>query len=150
MEPITIQEAATALQARVIGGVEGSFTSVCTDTRQGAAGSLFFALHGENSDGHRFVGQALDTGAAAAVVDHPSERASGTQLVVQDTLRALGDLGRFYRDRFTVPVVAVTGSVGKTSTREMVACALRSRLNVLSSEKNYNNEIGVPQTLLLL
>lgn len=125
-------------------------SKICTDTRAGAEGALFFALRGENSDGHDYVADAFAKGAVAAVVDHPVEGAEGPQFVVPDTLVALGDLTAYYRDRFEIPVVAITGSVGKTSTKEMTAAALRKQFKVLASEKNFNNEIGVPLTLFAL
>ncbi|MCW3094582.1 MAG: UDP-N-acetylmuramoyl-tripeptide--D-alanyl-D-alanine ligase [Chthonomonadaceae bacterium] len=133
--------------AEVVGDLSASVFGVCTDTRQGAAGALFFALQGENADGHRFVGRALEAGAVAAVVTHRVEGVEGTQLVVPDTLRALGDLANAYRSQFPIPVIGVTGSVGKTSTKEMMATVLRTQYNVLANAKNYNNEIGVPLTL---
>lgn len=150
MEPISIAEAADALRARVIGLAEARATSVSTDTRRSVQGALFFALRGENADGHQYVAQAFHQGAAGAVVEREVVGAGAPQLVVADTLRALGDLARFYRERFDIPVVAVTGSVGKTSTKEMIACALCARYHTLASEKNFNNEIGVPQTLFAL
>ncbi|HXG24459.1 MAG TPA: UDP-N-acetylmuramoyl-tripeptide--D-alanyl-D-alanine ligase, partial [Chthonomonadales bacterium] len=150
MEPISIAEAADALRARVIGSAEGRATSISTDTRRGVQGALFFALRGESTDGHQFVAQAFHQGAAGAVVEHEIVGAGAPQLVVADTLEALGNLARFYRRRFDIPVVAVTGSVGKTSTKEMIACALNARYRTLASEKNFNNEIGVPHTLFAL
>jgi len=147
MEPLSIQEVAQVLGARVVSAVTGAVTSVSTDTRQGVRGALFFALRGEQVDGHQFVLRAFAEGAAAAVVEREIPDAGGPQVIVPDTLRALGDLARFCRDRFALPVVGVTGSVGKTSTKEMIACALRARFTVLANEKNYNNEIGVPLTL---
>jgi UDP-N-acetylmuramoyl-tripeptide--D-alanyl-D-alanine ligase len=152
MDPMTIEEAVGAMQAEITGRAPTgeSIVGICTDTRQDAAGTLFFALRGENGDGHRFVPQAFSKGAAAAVVDCVVPNATGQQLLVRDTLIALGDLAAHYRRRFDVPVIGVTGSVGKTSTKEMIACALRARLNVLASDKNYNNEIGVPLTLFAL
>lgn len=125
-------------------------SKVCTDTRAGAEGALFFALRGENSDGHDYVADAFAKGAVASVVDHLVEGVEGPQFVVPDTLAALGDLAAYYRDRFAIPIVAITGSVGKTSTKEMTAAALRTRYKVLASEKNFNNEIGVPLTLFAL
>src|ERR1041384_1191364 len=142
MEPIAIEQAAEAMAARIIGAAEGQVRSLCTDTRQGADGALFFALRGEKTDGHRFVAQAFEGGAAAAVVERVQEGVRGPQLVVTDTLRALGELACWYRSRFRLPLVAITGSVGKTSTKEMIACVLRTRFHVLASEKNFNNEIG--------
>src|SRR5947209_4204339 len=97
---MTIEEAALAIGARIEGDPGVCFTSVCTDTRESPSGSLFFALKGENSDGHRFVERAFESGAAAAVVSEPSSAARQTLLVVPDTLRALGDLAAWYRSRF--------------------------------------------------
>jgi UDP-N-acetylmuramoyl-tripeptide--D-alanyl-D-alanine ligase len=148
MEPISLEQAATIMGAKATGPLTGSVDRITTDTRQDVAGSLYFALQGDNSDGHRFVKDALAGGAVGAVVDHLVEGVDGLQLVVPNTVVALGHLARAYRDKFTIPVIGITGSVGKTSTKEMIAAALRSRLNVLASEKNYNNELGVPQTLL--
>jgi UDP-N-acetylmuramoyl-tripeptide--D-alanyl-D-alanine ligase len=138
---------AEALGADVHGDLGADVFGICTDTRQGAAGALFFALAGENADGHRFVAQAFKAGATAAVVTHRVEGVEGTQLVVPDTLRALGDLANAYRRQFDIPVIGITGSVGKTSTKEMLAATLRTQYRVLANAKNYNNEIGVPLTL---
>ncbi len=139
--------AAEAVGAQVCGDSSGSAFGICTDTRRGAKGSLFFALSGENGDGHRYVAQAFAAGATAAVVSERIVEVSGTQLLVPDTLRALGDLAVAYRRQFDIPLIGITGSVGKTSTKEMIAAILRSQYDVLASEKNYNNEIGVPLTL---
>jgi UDP-N-acetylmuramoyl-tripeptide--D-alanyl-D-alanine ligase len=147
MEPIPIQQAAQAIGAKIVGEAEGTARGICADTRQLTQGALFFALRGERSDGHQYVVQALRNGAAAAVVQHRVEGAVGTQLVVTDTLRALGTLARCYRQRFQIPVVGVTGSVGKTSTKETIACALSAKYRTHASAKNFNNEIGVPLTL---
>ncbi len=135
------------LHATVYGDLGADVFGICTDTRQEVAGTLFFALQGENADGHRFVERAFAAGAAAAVVTHRVESVEGPQLVVADTLRALGELANAYRRQFDIPVIGITGSVGKTSTKEMMAAALRTQYRVLASEKNYNTEIGVPRTL---
>ncbi len=144
MQPQSLSWVANRLNALVIGMDAGDVSSVCTDTRQIAPGALFFALQGENVDGHQFVAQAFESGAAAAVVSQPVEGVSGTQLVVPDTLYALGDLAMHYRRLFDIPVVGITGSVGKTSTKEMTAAVLRTKYKTVASEKNYNNEIGLP------
>lgn len=138
---------AGALGAEVCGDLDASVFGICTDTRYGAEGALFFALKGENADGHRFVGQAFKAGATAVVVAHRVEGVGGTQLVVPDTLRALGDLANAYRRQFDIPVIGITGSVGKTSTKEMMAAGLRTKYRVQANAKNYNNEIGAPLTL---
>ena len=150
METISLIDAVEAMRARPIGDVRGDASRVCTDTRENVPRSLFFALKGESADGHRFVRQAFEKGAAAAVVQRFVEDGGLPQLIVANPLEALGDLAAWYRSRFDVAVVGITGSVGKTSTKEMVAHSLAARLNVLLSEKNFNNEIGVPQTLFQL
>ena len=140
------------MNGRIIGDVVGEITSVCIDSRQATPGSLFFALKGENSDGHAYIAQALRAG-AVAVVEHSIEgvkEGEGAQIVVPATLRALGDLSRHYRRQFAIPIIGITGSVGKTSTKEMIAAVLRTTYNTLANEKNYNNEIGVPLTLFNL
>ena len=149
MQPFTLQWAAAKLNARLI-GADATVTAVCTDTRKITPGALFFALTGEQTDGHRYVGHALRKGAIGAVVSEEIESADGPLLLVPDTLRALGDLAMHYRRQFDIPVVGITGSVGKTSTKEMAAAMLRTRYRTLASEKNYNSEIGVPLTLFQL
>jgi len=131
------------------GGAEADVTGVSTDSRTLRPGDLFFALAGENADGHEFAAAALASGASAAVVSRPVE-ASGAVIRVPDTLVALGDLAAWHRRRFDVRVVAVTGSVGKTTTKEMIAAVLAPRFKVLKNAGNFNNEIGVPLTLFQL
>lgn len=128
----------------------GDFAGVCTDTRQHLAGAVFVALQGENSDGHRFLKAAEEKGAVGAIVAQPDPALTIPQWVVPDTLIALGEIAREYRNRFRIPVLGVTGSVGKTSTKEMIGAMLSVFAPTLTSAKNYNNEIGVPQTLLQL
>ena len=128
----------------------GGFTGICTDTRQPVAGAVFLALQGENSDGHRFLKTAEEKGAVGAVVVERNAELTIPQWVVPDTLLALGEIAREYRRRFRLPVIGVTGSVGKTSTKEMIGAMLGAVSPTLVSPKNYNNEIGVPQSLLQL
>jgi UDP-N-acetylmuramoyl-tripeptide--D-alanyl-D-alanine ligase len=124
---------------------------VSTDTRTMAAGSIFVALHGERFDAHAFLPAAAGAGATAAVVASEVAAPAGlARLLVGDTLVALGALARHHRLRFEVPVVGVSGSNGKTTTREMIAAILAERGPVLRSEGNLNNEVGVPLTLLRL
>ena len=128
-----------------------SFGSVSTDTRAISAGALFVALKGERFDAHAFLGEARAKGAGAAVVRAGTRAVSGLPLFeVDDTLRALGALAAFHRRRFSIPVAAVAGSAGKTTTKEMLASILRTRGAALATEGNLNNEVGVPRTLLRL
>jgi UDP-N-acetylmuramoyl-tripeptide--D-alanyl-D-alanine ligase len=124
---------------------------VSTDTRSLSPGDVFFALKGERFDGHRFVNKAFEDGAVLAVVERGSEAASHPAwpvLVVESTTTALGDLAGNFRSRFSIPVLAIGGSNGKTTTKEMVARTLGMKYRVLKTEGNHNNHIGVPMTLL--
>ncbi|CBN59144.1 MULTISPECIES: UDP-N-acetylmuramoyl-tripeptide--D-alanyl-D-alanine ligase [Kamptonema] len=127
-------------------------TGIATDTRNLKGGEVFVALRGENFDGHKFVAKALELGAIAAVVDRSweSEGLDLPLLRVEDTLKAYQAIARWWRDQFNIPVIAVTGSVGKTTTKELIAAVLTTKGNVLKTQLNYNNEIGVPKTLLEL
>ena len=126
---------------------------VSTDSRTTHPGDLFIALRGESFDGHRFVGAAFAAGAVAAVVDEgfdPAQVAGKPLILVRNTSLALGALARVYRDRFRIPFLAVGGSNGKTTTKEMIAKVLGEKYSVLSTEGNLNNHIGVPMTLFRL
>jgi UDP-N-acetylmuramoyl-tripeptide--D-alanyl-D-alanine ligase len=151
----TSEELAAATGGRWVGAPPAAVEGVSTDTRTLAAGCLFVALRGERFDGHDHLAEAAAKGAAAAVVAEAwavdPARAAGAGvplLAVPDTLAALGAVARLHRRRFAIPVVAVTGSNGKTTTREMIAAILATRGKVLKTEGNLNNEVGVPLTLL--
>ncbi len=132
-------------------GAPEAFGSVSTDTRTAGPGTLFVALKGERFDAHAFLGEARAKGAAAAVVRTGTPPVAGLPAFeVPDTLRALGALAAFHRRRFAIPVAAVAGSAGKTTTKEMLASVLRTRGPALATEGNLNNEVGVPLTLLRL
>jgi UDP-N-acetylmuramoyl-tripeptide--D-alanyl-D-alanine ligase len=146
-----IAEAAAALGARTSGG-DRLFTRVSTDSRSIRAGDLFVALRGERFDGHDFLKAAATAGAAAAMVDaaYPGEYPLPA-LVVSDTRRSLGDLARYWRARFAPTLIAITGSNGKTTVKEMLAAILRRHAGeeaVLATRGNLNNDIGLPLTLL--
>ncbi len=126
-----------------------TFTSICTDTRTIEPGSLFVALKGERFDGHDFIGDAVGRGATGAVVRFGTPVPDDIAVYeVADTLEALGNLGNARRQDVTGPVVAVTGTNGKTATRELLACALGTRWTVHATAGNLNNLVGVPLTLL--
>jgi murE/murF fusion protein len=130
-----------------------SVPALSTDTRRIGQGELFLALSGDNFDGHDYLAQAQSAGACAAVVAHPVADCAMPQLVLGDTRLALGRIGAAWRVRFTLPVVAVAGSNGKTTTKEMVSAILaawQGEENRLATAGNFNNDIGVPLTLLRL
>ena len=126
---------------------DAQFMRVCTDTRALQQGDLFIAIRGERFDGNDFIEQAASNG-AAAIIANRKPASDIAHIVVQDTQRALGQIGRINRRRFTGPVVALTGSTGKTTCKEMVAAILSESGEVLATQGNFNNEIGVPLTLL--
>lgn len=144
--------------AQVTGGVyvgdahlkTTAITGVVRDNREAFEGCLFLCIPGERTDGHLFAGKAFDAGAACCLAERPLLEARGPYIQVSSTLGALKLLGEYYRSLFTIPVIGVTGSVGKTTAKEMVAAALGAKLNVLKTAENLNNEIGVPLTLLSL
>ena len=133
-------------------GLQLDFSSVSTDTRKIGKGALFFAIKGPNFDGHDFLKEAKEKGAAGAVISDDTACIPPDFAVfrVKNTVKALGDLARFHRTRYDIPVIALTGSNGKTTTKEMLALILSAKYNVLKNEGTENNFIGVPQTLLKL
>ncbi|MCG8435978.1 MAG: UDP-N-acetylmuramoyl-tripeptide--D-alanyl-D-alanine ligase [Gammaproteobacteria bacterium] len=133
----------------VLVGEAAAFTGVGTDTRKLEAGELFIALRGPNFDGHDFVQTALARGAAGLMVEHPVEL-DLPQIQVTDTRKALGSLGASWRAQFDLPVVAITGSSGKTTVKNLLASILAKKGETLATIGNLNNEIGVPLTLLKL
>ncbi len=124
--------------------------AVSTDTRRIAPGSIFFALRGASFDGNRFAAEALDRGAAYAVVDDPTAATSDRTILVDDTLRALQDLARRHRRALGIPILMVAGSNGKTTTKELLARVLACRYALHATQGNLNNHIGVPLTLLAM
>lgn len=123
-------------------------TSVTTDSRNCPQGSIFFALKGESFDGNRYAKSALELGSSYAVVDDANIVDDERYILVDNVLKTLQDLANYHRKQFTHPVVGITGSNGKTTTKELVATALKTKYNVLYTQGNFNNHIGVPLTLL--
>jgi len=153
---MSLREASAAVGARATAD-DTRFSAVSTDSRTLAPGALFVALRGERFDGHRFLDVARERGAAAAMVDLDSSTTAETArlplLVVGDTRLALGRLAAQWRARFDIPLIAVTGSNGKTTVKEMIAAILRTHFGeaqLLATEGNENNDIGLPLTLLRL
>lgn len=122
--------------------------AVCTDSRKVTTGSMFFALKGDNFDGNKYAAQALESGAAYAVVDDPGVAVSERFIVVEDVLKTLQALARHHRRELRIPIIAITGSNGKTTTKELTNRVLQGKYNVSVTQGNLNNHIGVPLTLL--
>lgn len=154
MEPLDLAFLAASCGGELRhGGREVSVRRVCSDTRQVEPGDLFVALVGEHFDGHQFLGEAAKRGATVLLTDRARSAAGWPELptlAVPDTRRALGLLAAAYRRCFQLPVVAVAGSNGKTTTKELLACLLAERFPTLASPASFNNDIGVPHTLLRL
>lgn len=148
-------------------GSEPVVSSFVVDSRAAVPGSIFIAFRGDHTDGHDFVGDAFERGALAALIDQPvmddqwitiDTRAGGEVtisrlpvcILVEDSLRALQQIARDWREHFDTRIIAITGSIGKTSTKELTAAVLSQRFQTLKSEGNQNNEIGLPLTLLNL
>lgn len=147
MIPLKFKEAAAAVKSTT--ELHGSFDSVCTDTRKITPGSLFIAIKGDNFDGHDFAQKAIESGAQAVLVEKDCGLGD-RQILVESTRLALLDLAGYYRSLFKIPVVGITGSVGKTTTKEMTHAVMSVKYNTLKNEGNLNNEIGVPLTLFRL
>jgi UDP-N-acetylmuramyl pentapeptide synthase len=153
MPTLTVQEIVRATQgALVVGDLAVSVNGVSLDTRSLGVGDAFFAIRGPRLDGHDFVADAASRGASCVVVHNvPDPMPTGVPVVlVEDTTRALGRLSAAHRAKFNIPVVAVTGSNGKTTTKELIAGVLSTRWRVLKPESSFNNQWGLPLTLLRL
>ncbi len=124
------------------------YPSVQTDTRKLQAGDLFFALKGEHFNGNHFAGKALAAGAAYAIIDEASYEIPGKTILVKDVLAALQQLAKFHRQQFHIPFLAITGSNGKTTTKELVHAVLSAAFTTYTTEGNLNNHIGIPLTIL--
>ncbi|WP_371365183.1 UDP-N-acetylmuramoyl-tripeptide--D-alanyl-D-alanine ligase [Pseudomonas sp. QL9] len=147
LKSLLLSEVAASLQARVI-GADVAFDAVSTDSRAIEAGQLFVALSGPRFDGHDYLADVAAKGAVAALVQREVADSPLPQLLVADTRVALGQLGALNRDAFAGQVVAMTGSSGKTTVKEMLASILRTQGEVLATRGNLNNDLGAPLTLL--
>ena len=146
MEKLLLSEIAHCLNAEC--PEEKVITEISTDTRNLPAGCLFIAIKGERFDGHAFIKQAIENGAAAAVSEYPVDGCPC--IVVKNTRTALLKLAKYYRSKFNPVLVGITGSVGKTTTKEMIALVLSEKYKTLKTQGNLNNEIGLPKTLFNL
>lgn len=150
MDRLTLSQILFATNGRAVGfeRPDVGFDRVATDSRTAGPGDVFWAIVGRRHDGHNFVRDALARGAKASVVHHEDAAAAGPAIVVDDTTQALGRLAQWYREGREALVIGVTGSVGKTTTREMIHAVLSIRFRGVRSPQNYNNHIGVPLSIL--
>ena len=148
MQSLTINEIAESCGGRVFGPPslsDQSVTDIKIDSRQVKPGELFIAVKGENTDGHLYIDKALENGAVCVVCEKPL--VDKPHILVESTFAALKDIAEYYRSLFEIKVVAITGSVGKTTAKEMVASVLSQKYKVLKTKGNFNNEFGLPQTI---
>jgi len=150
MKGMSIQAIAKACNGTIHGdnGNVAEVKGVELDSRKLEEGYLFIATKGERVDGHSFIAQAFEKGCYAVVCERLPETIAGPCIIVEDSFKALQDIAAYYRERLSVKVVGITGSVGKTSTKEVIAGVLAEKYQVLKTEGNFNNEIGLPLTVL--
>lgn len=151
MEVLSVGEIVRAAQG-VLMNFEEDFevSGISIDSRKINTGDMFIALIGESFDGHDFIDKAIENGAVLVITQRMPEDCTIPHILVEDTLKALQDIAFYYRSKFHIPFVAVTGSSGKTTTKDMITSVLSQRFNVLKTEGNFNNAIGLPLTLLRL
>ena len=153
MKTFTIRQALEAVGGRYVGSeaaLKDEIRFVTSDSRTAGPGALFVAFKGERADGHDFMAACREKGAVCCLSEREPDPRETPAIVVDSTLRAIGALAAWHRSRFQIPVVGVTGSVGKTTTKEMIAAVLSQKYNTHRTDKNLNNELGVPWTLLRL
>lgn len=148
MKNITVTRAAEICGGRLCGEVkDAEIKHVIIDSRIVSDGDMFVAYKGEKVDGHNYIASAFDKGAACCLAERVPENVSGAVIVVDDVQTALEKIAAAYRNELTIPLVGITGSVGKTSAKEMIWAVLSAKYNTLKTEGNFNNQIGVPMTL---
>ena len=151
MEKLHAEKISAWMNGKLIGNPKASADKAGTDTRTLEKGSLFFAIKGERFDGHQFINTAFEKGASIVVSEKSFQTPSGCAVIlVDDTVKALGDMARSYLKAFRIPVVGITGSVGKTTTKDMIAQILSTQYRVHKTMGNLNNHIGLPLSVLKL
>lgn len=150
MKNMTLANIAAACGGELLGGEEDlrEVSCVVMDSRKVKEGGVFIAAKGERVDGHDFIPDALRLGAIGVVCERIPENGKAPYILVKDSVKALKDIAEYYRKGLSIPVIGVTGSVGKTSTKELIASVLSRKFATLKTEKNFNNEIGLPLTVL--
>lgn len=151
METINIDEVVQAVKGKLHGaGRRKKITGVSINSREVKKGDLFVAIKGNKVDGHSFVKEAANKGAVTVMVQRKPAKMTGSYIIVDDTLRRMGDLAGYYRRQFNVPFIGITGSTGKTTSKELTALCLATKYNVLKNKSSYNSLTGVPLTLFNL
>lgn len=151
MKNMSLEKIAEACQGRLYAGAEqikAEVTAVTLDSRRVIQDSLFIATRGERVDGHDFIEEVFQKGALCVVSERELTAPAGVYILVQDSFQALKDIAAYYRSTLAIKVVGITGSVGKTSTKEMIASVLEQKYKVLKTAGNFNNEVGLPLTIL--
>lgn len=152
MKSLTIREIVKSCNGKFFGSeqnLDTKVTSIFTDSRKVTAGTMFVAIKGERVDGHSFVESTYNQGAVCALVEEKSD-CPIPQIKVKSTLQAVKDIAKYYRSLFKIPFIGITGSVGKTSTKEMLASVLKEKFKIHKTQGNFNNELGVPLTLFAM
>ena len=145
---LTLKEIADFISGEIIDAdPEIKVADIVRDNREVKEGFVFVALKGEKNDGHNYVYSAVENGAVCCIVNKGEKGINVPRIEVEDTFKALRDVAELYRTKFDIPVVAITGSVGKTSTKDMIYSVLAQEFNALKTQQNFNNEIGVPLTV---
>ena len=147
MRGITVAQAADLMGGTLYGDGSAEITGIVRDNREVTPGAMFLAFKGENTDGHKYIPAALAAGASCCLASYLPDGVTEGVIVVEDVQAALETLAAAYRETLKIPVLGVTGSVGKTTAKEMVASVLSQRFSVLKTQGNYNNQLGVPMTL---
>lgn len=150
MRGISVNKAAEVCGGRLNVPSDTELCGVCIDSRRVCFGSMFVALKGEHADGHDYIAKAFELGAACCLAERVPNGVTQPVIVVDDAASAMKKLAAYYRGLFDIPVIGVAGSVGKTTAKEMIASVLEQKYKVLKTEKNFNNELGVPLTLFRL
>jgi len=153
MKPFTLRDALKAVEGRYVGNeaaLDSLIERVTSDSRTVGPGALFIPLKGSHVDGHDFMAACISAGAVATLSEREPAPDEQPAIVVDSTVRATGALAAWHRSRFDIPVIGITGSVGKTTTKEMIAAVVSQRYETHKTQKNLNNELGVPWTLMRL
>ena len=145
---LKVSEIAEMCGGRLVGSGENTVTSFYTDSRETTPGKMFVPIRGENTDAHRFIPQVFASGASATFSEEPLDAPAGDVVYVENTRAALQKVAERYRERFNIPVIGITGSVGKTTTKELVALAVSAGLKTMKTAGNANSQIGLPMTVL--